>query len=172
MSAGTLDPFAFGGFEDAEIVSLFRDWCEKLRAVNQPTERDDVDDETDVIWAIEERILDAPVQGPVGLAIKAFLFAYEVNVYDEFAEERRNADPCAIHQLEPDDRNYSPRCIRGKWNETAELYLLQRAMLGLLDTAAQFAPDLKPLVTEVLNSPRTLPAEDTPAEIVAREAKP
>jgi hypothetical protein len=58
---------------------------------------------------IAEQICDAPVYGPIGLAIKSFMFAYEVNLYDEFAEDGCGDRVCAIGRLNPDGDNYGCR---------------------------------------------------------------
>lgn len=161
MPTTEFDPFASARSEedDDQILSLFRQWCDVTRAANIPGADDD---ETDVDTAIAEQIFNAPVVGAVGLAIKAFLFAYEVEAqYCLGTKYRRGDDPCAIRRLRPDDTNYSSRldARTGTWSD-AQLYLMQHAMRGLLDAASRFEPDLVPLVAGIVSSPQVAPTTD------------
>jgi hypothetical protein len=174
------DPFAFAGYEgdgdgDAEILAMFKQWREGMQEITGKRPSEETDDEYNaahgVVMGIAEQICDAPVYGPIGLAIKSFMFAYEVNLYDEFAEDGCGDRVCAIGRLNPDGDNYGCRSDpkTGEYKNFAELVLLQRAMRGLLDTASRFVPDLAPLVAEVRNWPLTLPSDKNHPEAPAAE---
>ena len=161
------DPFALArqGEDDAEILLLFRQWHAGMQGLNGERPPEETDEECSAaemqISALAEQIYDAPVHGPIGLAIKSFMFAYEVNLYDAFAEEGHGDRVCAIGRLNPDGDNYGCRSDpkTGGYKNFAELFLLQRAMRGLLDTASRFVPDLEPLVAEVRNWPNAMPLD-------------
>jgi hypothetical protein len=75
-----IDPFACGGDAgresgDAEILALFRAWLEDCRAVDALTDSDEA--EWDAVLDHRDRIeeqIAALRGGPIGLAVKTFLF--------------------------------------------------------------------------------------------------
>jgi hypothetical protein len=155
------DIFALGGRQDAdaEILALFREWCAAWRACSEASSNA-TDEEMEVALnaaeEIAERIYDAPVQGIVGLAIKAFMVG---------EGERNNnldpvtgGDPCALGAFA--DSAYSARHVHGEWTGFAFLYSGQHALRGLLASAAAFVPELQPLVAKAVASPLTLPPDD------------
>jgi hypothetical protein len=156
------DPFALGGRQDddAEILALFREWCAAWRAAS----RGGLSDEEcaaacDVADKLAERIADTPVQGVVGLAIKAFMVG-EGNVGDMLSG-RPQPDPCALGPFA--ESSYARRAVFGEkdtWTDVAHLYTPCRALRGLLASAAAFVPELHPLVAKAVESPLILPLDD------------
>src|SRR5437868_2808288 len=80
------DPFALGGDQrdDAALLALFREWRGGMQDIEgqPPTEEteDQYDAANSAVWDIARQIYDTPAAGPVGLAIKAFMLAFEVCV--------------------------------------------------------------------------------------------
>jgi hypothetical protein len=81
------DMFALGGQQDdAEILSLFREWIEAYRAqdrIIKPYPDTDAQDlpawvtAQDHIDDLEQRIADIPAEGAVGLAAKAYMASFQ-----------------------------------------------------------------------------------------------
>lgn len=162
MSA--LDPFALGGQQgdDADILALFHQWCAAHRATASSSKfatDDEFDAACDVANRLAERIYDAPVQGVVGLAIKAYMIGEE-SKGDEL--ECPRGDPCMLGRFA--ESSYScRRAASGEpdtWTNDAHLYMGSRALRGLLASAAAFVPELQPLVQQAIESPLTLPLDD------------
>jgi hypothetical protein len=161
------DLFALGGRQDddVEILALFRQWCAAWRACSCSSKfanQDEFDAACDVATRLAERIYDAPVQGVVGLAIKAFMVG-EGQRSDTL--EDRQPDPCALGPFT--ESSYACRAVRGEydtWTDVAHLYLPSHALRGLLASAAAFVPELRPLVQGATESPLTLPLDDTAEE--------
>src|SRR6266480_4371570 len=78
------DPFALGGDQpdDAALLTLFREWRAGMRDIEGPRPAGETEDQYDAangaLWDIARQIYDTPATGPVGLAIKAFMLAFEV----------------------------------------------------------------------------------------------
>jgi hypothetical protein len=78
------DPFALGGDQrdDAALLTLFREWRAGMRDIDGPRPAEETEDQYDVangaVWDIARQIYDTPAAGPAGLAIKAFMLAFEV----------------------------------------------------------------------------------------------
>jgi hypothetical protein len=155
------DPFALGGWQhmapedgdDERILALFREWCTAWRAASKIADDDEHDVACDAANRIADQICDAPVQGVVGLAIKAFM----VGQNSDNGPEDRLDDYCALGPFA--ESCYSPRCVSGVRTEVAHLFMSSHALRGLLASAASFVPELRPLVAEAVESPLILPIE-------------
>jgi hypothetical protein len=155
-SSAVADPFALGGRQDdsdAEIAALFQEWQRAEIATEYGRDDDEIYAACDVATAIAEQIFDAPIAGLRGFAIKAFMFAH---FSDHGDAPGGKDDVCKMARL--DDSEYACRFNHqtNDWNDTPQLYMGPHAMLGMLASAVQFAPELEPLVAEVLSSPRFL----------------
>src|SRR5215216_8025616 len=81
---------------------------------------------------VAEQIFDAPAEGMVGLAIKAFFFAYEVCAEDELVERCRGDDPAALGRFRPEGNysiRYDPRTDTS--SDVAHLFMMRHALRGL-----------------------------------------
>src|SRR5712672_2911849 len=82
------DPFALGGDQrdDAALLTLFREWRAGMRDIESPRPAGETEDQYDVangaVWDIARQIYDTPAAGPAGLAIKAFMLAFEICIDD------------------------------------------------------------------------------------------
>src|SRR5437868_3978949 len=82
------DPFALGGDQrdDAALLTLFREWRAGMRDIEGPRPAGETEDQYDAanhaVWDIARQIYDTPAAGPAGLAIKAFMLAFEVCIDD------------------------------------------------------------------------------------------
>ena len=101
--------------------------------------------------------LRCPVQGVVGLAIKAFM----VGQSSDNGPEDRLDDYCALGPFA--ENRYSPRCVAGIWTEIDHLFMPSHALRGLLASAASFVPELRPLVAKAVESPLTVRFDDDEA---------
>jgi hypothetical protein len=148
------DPFAMGGRQgdsDAAIAALFQEWQRAQIAAEYCSEDDAIDAANDIATAIAEQIFDAPIAGPRGFAIKAFMFAYFSDHGHCLSRGKDNV--CKMARL--DDSEYSCRFNHqaDDWTDTPQLYMGPHAMLGMLASAVRFAPELEPLVADALTNP-------------------
>lgn len=155
------DPFALaraadpGDDPDAEILDLLQQWRAALTAVNAVQGRD-ADPEIDVVTTLSERIFAAPVSGALGLAVKAYMLAYEVGIEIQCA---------GLPEQQPGEIGLIPgRQYEARWDwrtdspsADAALYLKPLAMLGALAAAVRCCPELAPLAAGALSTPRVLP---------------
>lgn len=115
MTALDRDPFALArrdDDDDAEILALFRRWCAEMRSESARPADEDFDH--DGVIALAEEIFEAAANGPVGLAIKAFMLAYEVCEMDGLTTYRKGQDACIIGRFKPTDQPCSaPRSAAG-----------------------------------------------------------
>src|SRR5215216_5231938 len=139
-----LDSFALGGRQDdAELLALFRQWCAAWRATRSTGPNEELDAAVNEAGRIAEQIYNAPVQGVVGLAIKAFMVG-EGSMGDDLDASPRREDVCALGPFV--DQCYSRRHLgNDQWTDVAHLFQPQRALRGLLASAAGFVPELLPL---------------------------
>ena len=112
------------------------------------------DADLDVANRLAEQIHDAPVQGVVGLAIKAYM----IGAWDDDLDGNRG-DACTLSAFS--ESSYSTRRVGDTRTDVAHLYLSSHALRGLLASAAAFVPELWPLVARAVESPLTLPLDDT-----------
>jgi hypothetical protein len=156
------DPFALGGRQDMgsedgddeRVLALFREWCAAWRTTSKIADDDEHDVATEAANRIAEQIYDAPVQGVVGLAIKAFM----VGQSSDNGPKDRLDDYCALGPFA--ESCYSPRCVSGVRTEVAHLFMSSHALRGLLASAASFVPELRPLVADAIGSPLTRRFDD------------
>jgi hypothetical protein len=158
------DIFALGGRQDddADILQLFRQWCTAWRASGaRGLSDEECDAACDIANRLGEQIYDAPVQGVVGLAIKAYMVAQGGG--GDGLEYVRGSDPCDLGRFS--ERSYACRTILGERADVAHLYLGSHALRGLLASAASFVPELRPLVAKAVESPLTLPLDDDAGDV-------
>lgn len=101
------DIFALARADDAELLSLFQEWVEAEREAarygsENPKDEDGFNLLTDANAELARRIAALPATGTVGLAIKAYLFAfweYEGSVHDAAAIAGLYDDGCVSTQI-------------------------------------------------------------------------
>jgi hypothetical protein len=145
MSA--LDPFAFGGRQhgDDAILTLFREWRDEMeRLVARNLVDDDFDPLHDALIDIQRQIFDAKANGLVGLAVKAFMLAYEVQV--DAGPYVKGDHNCSINAFDQD-----------QYGAKRTLYLESHALRGLVVDLVRFLPELQPLAWRIVASPVVLP---------------
>jgi hypothetical protein len=142
------DTFAQRYDDDAALLTLFREWRAAMREdMERPAE--ETEDQSDAancaVWDIARQIYDTPAAGPVGLAVKAFMLAFEVCVDDLPPSE----EPCSLGESIA-QRHYGAGDM---------LHLDSHALKGLAGDIARFVPELAPLVAGVANAPTKRPPE-------------
>ena len=157
------DIFALGGRQDddAEILALFRQWCAACHACRQISETatdEEFEAADHVSNSLAEQFYDTPVQGAVGLAIKAFMVGTVAESLDDDL-----VDPCALGPF--DENSYACRTVFGTQADVAHLYMGSHALRGLLSSVGAFVPELQALVAKAVASPLTLPLDDDGADV-------
>ena len=151
------DPFALGGDQrdDAALLTLFREWRAGMRDIEGPRPAEETEDQYDVansaVWDIARQIYDAPAVGPAGLAIKAFMLAFEVCVDLLPSSE----EPATLGKFDLAQNHYGAG---------GALYLRNHAIKGLAGDIARFVPELDPLVAGIVQSPVKCPRRDAEAD--------
>src|SRR5947207_1173871 len=92
------------------------------------------------LWDIARQIYDRPAAGPVGLAIKAFMLAFEICVDHLPSSE----EPGSLGEFSIERHHYGA-------GDT--LYLCNHAIKGLAGVIARFVPEAVPLVAGIVQSP-------------------
>ena len=142
----TPDPFALGGDQrdDAALLTLFREWRAGMRDIEGPRPAEETEDQYDAangaVWDIARQIYDTPAAGPVGLAIKAFMLAFEVCVDLLPSSE----EPATLGKFDLAQNHYGAG---------GALYLRNHAIKGLAGDIARFVPELDRLVAGIVQSP-------------------
>jgi hypothetical protein len=146
------DPFAFGGDQrdDAALLTLFREWRAGMRDIEGERPAEETEDQYDAachaVWDIARQIYDTPAAGLVGLAIKAFMLAFEV---------------CVDHLPSSEEPSSLGEFSRHHYGAGDTLYLRNHAIKGLVGDIACFVPEVAPLVGGIVQSPvKRDPAED------------
>src|SRR5207302_3827326 len=103
------------------------------------------------VWDIARRIYDTPAAGPAGLAIKAFMLAFEVCVDHLPSSE----GPGSLGEFSIGRHHYGA-------GDT--LYLRNHAFKGLAGDIARFVPELDPLGAGIVQSPLKRPRRDAEAD--------
>jgi len=130
----TLDPFALGGRQDdAELLTLFRQWVEEERAVakwgrENPDDEDGFNRRAAIGWERLRLVAAMPAVSAVGLAVKAYLLTW-------LETGGSCHDAPALSSLGD-----------GK-------YLSDEIWLSLVRDLPAFVPELRPLVTEAVTLP-------------------
>ena len=133
---------------DAAILTLFREWREAMHRANSS----DLDDETRdaeciKAWGIQRRLYDTPATGAAGLAIKAYMLAYEIG---EFPDRFTSIPPTT------EDSTALGTFNEDHYNSKNILSLEHHALRGLVMDAVRFVPDLTPLAVGIADAPVTL----------------
>ena len=150
------DPFALGGDQrdDAALLTLFREWRAGMRDIEGPRPAEETEDQYDAangaVWDIARQIYDTPAVGPVGLAIKAFMLAFEVCI-DLLPS---SAEPGSLGEFSIEQHHYG----------AGRLYLRNHAIKGLAGDIARFVPETAPLVAGIVQSPLKRPRRDAEAD--------
>ena len=140
------DPFALGGDQrdDAALLTLFREWRAAMRDIEGPRPAGETEDQYDAangaVWDIARQIYDTPAVGPVGLAIKAFMLAFEVCVDHLPSSE----EPGSLGEFSIERHHYGAG---------DRLYLRNHAIKGLAGDIGRFVPEAIPLVAGIVQSP-------------------
>jgi hypothetical protein len=118
------------GGDDA-ILTLFRQWREAVSVANNQEPETDEEGQPahDRVYALEHQIYDTPAMGAAGLAVKAYMLACDGQT-DEF---------------KPD---YGPGGL---------LTLDKHATKSVIEDAVRIAPELAPLVGNILSTPTQRP---------------
>jgi hypothetical protein len=151
------DPFALGGDQrdDAALLALFREWRAGMQDIEGERPAEETEDQYDVantaVWDIARQIYDTPAVGPVGLAIKAFMLAFEVCVDLLPSSE----EPGSLGEFSIERHHYGAG---------DPLYLCNHAIKGLAGDIARFVPELDPLVAGIIQSPLKRPRWDAEAD--------
>ena len=146
MTTDNHDPFALGGDQrdDAALLTLFREWRAGMRDIEGPRPAEETEDQYDAangaVWDIARQIYDTPAAGPAGLAIKAFMLAFEVCVDHLPSCE----EPGSLGEFSIERHHYGV-------GDT--LYLRNHAIKGLAGDIARFVPELALLVAGIVQSP-------------------
>jgi hypothetical protein len=150
------DPFALGGDQrdDAALLTLFREWRAGMRDIEGPRPAGETEDQYDAanhaVWDIARQIYDTPAAGPAGLAIKAFMLAFEVCIDDV---DRPSLDePASLGKFDVAQNHYGAG---------DRLYVRNHAIKGLAGDIARFVPELDPLVAGIVQSPVKRPPDRT-----------
>src|SRR6266576_5910933 len=159
MTTDNHDFFALGGDQrdDAALFTLFREWRAGMRYIEGPRPAEETEDQYDVangaVWDIARQIYDTPAAGPVGLAIKAFMLAFEVCIDDV---DRPSLDePASLGKFDLAQNHYGAG---------DRLYVRNHAIKGLAGDIARFVPELDPLVAGIVQSPVKRPRRDAEAD--------
>lgn len=137
---------------DAAILALFQEWKEAQCAISDAAAADrdaDVEAAIERADALEERIIAAESGGAPGLAIKAFFAVLSMR------GAAADGAPGAIDAFR-----------EGDYNGGGELMIAGQRQRALLADAARFAPELGPLVSEILNGPLARPVAPQPADLL------
>ena len=151
------DPFALGGDQrdDAALLTLFREWRAGMRDIDGPRPAEETEDQYDVangaVWDIARQIYDTPAAGPAGLAIKAFMLAFEVRVDHLPSSE----EPASLGKFDLAQNHYGAG---------DRLYLHNHAIKGLAGDIARFVPETAPLVAGIVQSPLKRPRRGAEAD--------
>lgn len=143
------DPFALGGRQDGDeaILNLFREWRDGMERL---TARNLVDDEFDplhdALVDTQRQISNAEASGLIGLAVKAFMLAYEVQTDAKYF---KGDHPCSINAFEQD-----------QYGARRTLYLQSHALRGLVVDSVRFLPELAPLAARIIAAPRVVLPDD------------
>jgi len=81
----------------------------------------------------------------IGLAVKAFMLAFEVQTDEKYVS---GDHPCSINAFEQD-----------QYGAERTLYLQKHALRGLVADAVRFLPELAPLASRIIAAPVVLPDE-------------
>jgi hypothetical protein len=140
------DPFALGGRQDdddAEMLSLFRQWIEGHRAAERMDKSIEAEDAYDAaidrICDIEHEIADIPASGPVGFAVKAYLACY-------FEHLPRSGDDPAGVSLISRDCVIEPGAI-------LDDFVSFHCIAAVIRDAARFVPEIAELGRLVIDPP-------------------
>jgi hypothetical protein len=140
------DAFALGGQQhgDDAILTLFREWrdgMERLAARNLPD--DEYEPLDDALTEVQRQVFDVEASGLIGLAVKAFMLAYEVQTDQNYV---RGDHQCSINAFD-----------RDQYGAKRTLYLGSHALRGLVVDAVRFLPELAPLAARIIAAPVVLP---------------
>ncbi len=123
--------------QDSEILSLFRQWIRAYRAADEIAQADRPESEHDaaceVFRGIERKIVDIPVQGPAGFAVKAYLA-----VHCQHPASAHDADPAGLSGY-PDYDGDEP-----------EAYFDNHCIASLMRDAARFVPEIAELAAPMI----------------------
>jgi hypothetical protein len=146
MSAA--DPFALArDSSDDAILTLFREWrdaLERLTARCLP-DGEEFSRAHDATVETMRQIFDTEATGPIGLSIKAFVLAYEVQIDGPSSD----SNPCALGRFCEED-----------YGAENTLYLNNHALRGLMIDAARIVPELAPLAAALIAAPVVMPPDD------------
>jgi hypothetical protein len=151
MSAS--DPFALGGRQDGDeaILTLFREWRDGMeRLADRNFNDDDFDPLHNALIDTQRQVFDAEASGLIGLAVKAFMLAYEVQANE--CNYVKGDHPCSINGFDQD-----------QYGAKRTLYLANHALQGLVADAVRFLPELAPLAGRIVAAPVVLPDDGDPA---------
>lgn len=141
------DPFALGGRQESDdpILALFRKWRDEMEFLGAE-KLDDLEYETriEALIEVQRQLFDADASGPIGLAIKAFMLAYEVRVNE--GNYIAGDHQCSINAF--DQRHYGAK---------RTLFLDSHALRGLVVDVVRFLPELEPLCRRIISAPVVLP---------------
>ena len=142
------DTFSQRYDDDAALLGLFREWRAGMRDIEGQRPAEETDDEYSVanaaVWDIARQIYDTPAAGPRGLAIKAFMLAFEVCIDDV---DRPSLDePASLGKFSIAQNHYGAGDM---------LLIRNHALKGLAGDIGRFVPELAPLVAGVVQSPVT-----------------
>ena len=149
MSA--LDPFALGGRQDGDdaILTLFREWRDGMERLTAGNPDDDEHEPLfEALTKTQRQIFDAEAHGLIGLAVKAFMLAYEVQEGDGY--HVRGSHPCSVNAFDRDEQYGAKRT----------LFLGSHALRGLVMDVVRFLPELAPLASRITAAPVVLPSDE------------
>ena len=130
--------------DDSAILSLFRQWIEKHRALAAIVDDvDEIDAISDRECEIEHRIADTPAQGTIGLAIKLYIALYA----DHYAYTL-GSEPGGLEGFDPDVFGDDPE-------QRVEVHSVASA----LRDAARFVPEIAILARTIIGEPVLRPDE-------------
>src|SRR5438874_9418223 len=121
-----------------------------MRDIEGPRPAEETEDQYDAsngaVWDIARQIYDTPAAGPAGLAIKAFMLAFEVRVDHLPSSE----EPASLGKFDLAQNHYGAG---------DRLYLRNHALKGLAGDIARFVPETAPLVAGIVQSPEKRPPD-------------
>jgi hypothetical protein len=91
----------------------------------------------------QRQVFDAEASGLIGLAVKAFMLAYEVQADQKYV---KGDHPCSINAFEQD-----------QYGAKQTLYLGSHALRGPVVDAVRFLPELASLALRIIAAPVALP---------------
>jgi hypothetical protein len=128
---------------DEAILTLFRQWRDGMEGLAGRHLDDDFDPLHNALIDTQRQLCDAEASGLIGLAIKAFMLAYEVQVDSKYV---RGDHHCSINGFE-----------RDQYGAGRMLFLQSHSLRGLVVDAVRFLPELAPLAARIIAAPVVLP---------------